>query len=99
MKSNLQHEFNTSMKPEGLHVEIDGELALIVENDTDDLVMRIPSCGCCPQAPLLFSIDAAIQELFGSLDRQQYLGLTTILSLVIFSGFEEQDKFINRISQ
>lgn len=95
----MEHEFNASMKPEGLHVSIDGELALIVDNDPDDLIMRIPSDGFSHPAPLMFSIDAAIQELFGSLDRQQYLGLSTILSMVIFSGFDEQSKFINRVSQ
>ena len=95
----MEHEFNASMKPEGLHVSIDGELALIVDNDPDDLIMRIPSDGYSHPAPLMFSIDAAIQELFGSLDRQQYLGLSTILSKVIFSGFDEQSKFINRVSQ
>ena len=95
----MEHEFNASMKPEGLHVSIDGELALIVDNDPDDLIMRIPSDGYSHPAPLMFSIDAAIQELFGSLDRQQYLGLSTILSMVIFSGFDEQSKFINRVSQ
>lgn len=95
----MEHEFNASMKPEGLHVSIDGELALIVDNDPDDLIMRIPSDGYSHPAPLMFSIDAAIQELFGSLDRQQYLGLSTILSMVIFSAFDEQSKFINRVSQ
>ena len=95
----MEHEFNASMKPEGLHVSIDGELALIVDNDPDDLIMRIPSDGYSHPAPLMFSIDAAIQELFGSLDRQQYLGLSTILSMVIFSAFDEQSKFVNRISQ
>ena len=95
----MEHEFNASMKPEGLHVSIDGELALIVDNDPDDLIMRIPSDGFSHPAPLMFSIDAAIQELFGSLDRQQYLGLSTILSMVIFSAFDEQSKFINRVSQ
>ena len=95
----MEHEFNASMKPEGLHVSIDGELALIVDNDPDDLIMRIPSDGYSHPAPLMFSVDAAIQELFGSLDRQQYLGLSAILSMVIFSGFDEQSKFINRVSQ
>ena len=100
MRNNtMEHEFNASMKPEGLHVSIDGELALIVDNDPDDLIMRIPSDGYSHPAPLMFSIDAAIQELFGSLDRQQYLGLSTILSMVIFSAFDEQSKFINRVSQ
>ena len=95
----MEHEFNASMKPEGLHVSIDGELALIVDNDPDDLIMRIPSDGYSHPALLMISIDAAIQELFGSLDRQQYLGLSTILSMVIFSAFDEQSKFINRVSQ
>ena len=99
MRNTMEHEFNASMKPEGLHVSIDGELALIVDNDPDDLIMRIPSDGYSHPAPLMFSVDAAIQELFGSLDRQQYLGLSTILSMVIFSAFDEQSKFVNRVSQ
>lgn len=91
--------FTATMNPDGLHILIDGETRLIVDNDPDDLVMRIPSDGYSHPAPLMFSIDAAIQELFGSLNRQQYLGLSTILSICIFSAFEEQDKFANTVSQ
>ena len=99
MKNKYNHEFNASMKPDGLHIKINGETRLIVENDPDDLVMRVPSDGYSHPAPLMFSIDDAIQELFGSLDRQQYLGLSTILSMVIFSGFEEQEKFLHTTAQ
>ena len=98
-KKPMEHEFNASMKPDGLHIKMDGELVLIVENDPDDLVMRVPSDGYSHPAPLMFSVDDAIQELFGSLDRQQYLGLSTILSMVIFSGFEEQEKFLHTTAQ
>ena len=98
-KKPMEHEFNASMKADGLHIKMDGELVLIVENDPDDLVMRVPSNGCSHPAPLMFSVDDAIQELFGSLDRQQYLGLSTILSMVIFSGFEEQEKFLHTTAQ
>jgi len=95
----MEHEFNASMKADGLHIKMDGELVLIVENDPDDLVMRVPSDGNSHPAPLMFSVDDAIQELFGSLDRQQYLGLSTILSMVIFSGFEEQEKLLHTTAQ
>ena len=98
-KKPMEHEFNASMKADGLHIKMDGELVLIVENDPDDLVMRVPSDGYSHPAPLMFSVDAAIQELFGSLNRQQYLGLSTILSMVIFSGFEEQEKFLHTTAQ
>jgi len=98
-KKPMEHEFNASMKADGLHIKMDGELVLIVENDPDDLVMRVPSDGYSHPAPLMFSVDDAIQELFGSLNRQQYLGLSTILSMVIFSGFEEQEKFLHTTAQ
>lgn len=87
-------EITARMKPEGVHVLVNGELALVVDNDPDDLVMRTPSDGY-----LMFKIDDAVSELFGSLDRQEQLGLNVILAVVIFSAFEEQEKFINTISQ
>jgi len=95
----MDKEITARMKPDGLHVFVDEELALIVENDPDDLVLRTPSNGCIGSPHLMFSIDDAVTELFGALDRQNQLGLNVILSVVIFSAFEEQEKFTRTISQ
>ena len=86
----------TRMKPDGVHVYLDGELKLIVDNDPDDLIIRTPFNG---SSHTMFSLDEAVTEVFGAVDRQQQLGLTTLLGICIFSCFEEQDNFVNRISQ
>lgn len=90
----MKTEITTRMKPDGVHVYVDGELELIVENDREDLIMRTPSNGY-----LMHRVDDAVTEIFGPLDRQEQLGLVVILGVTIFSAFEEQDKFINTIAQ
>ena len=87
-------EIVTRMKPEGVHVIVNDTLELIVENDPFDLVMRVPSDGS-----LMFTLDEAVSHIFGSLNRQDYLGMVTLLGIVIFSAFEEQLDYVNRISQ
>lgn len=86
----------TKMKHDGVHVFIDGELKLIVDNDPDDLIIRTPSSG---SSRTMFSVDDAVVEVFGACDRQEQLGLVALLSMCIFSSFEDQSEFINRISQ
>jgi len=92
-------DITTQMRADGVHVFVNDELALIVENDPDELIIRTPSDGFAGSSHLMFSVDEAVEEVFGALDRQQKLGLNVILSVCIFSQFEEQDKFVNRISQ
>lgn len=94
IKDNIY--IKTKMKTEGVHVYIDGELKLIVDNDPEDLIIRTPSSG---YSHTMFSVDEAVTEVFGAVDRQEQLGLVALLSVCIFSSFEDQDDFINRISQ
>lgn len=90
----MQTEITARMKPDGVHVYVDGELELTVENDPYDLVMRIPSTGF-----LMFKVDDAVTEIFGALNTQEYLGLVTLLGMVIYTAFEEQDKFLQTTAQ
>ena len=99
MKSNLDVEIRTTMEVDGIHLFVNEELVLIVDNDPVDLVMRTPSDGSLGNSRTMFSVDDAVEEIFGANDTQRHLGLVTILSLCIFSALEEQNKFINRISQ
>ena len=99
MKSNLDVEIRTAMKVDGIHLFVNEELVLIIDNDPEDLVMRTPSNGCLSCSRTMFSVDDAVEEIFGANPTQRHLGLVTIISLCIFSAMEEQDRFINRISQ
>ena len=99
MKSNLDIEVRTAMEVDGVHLFVNEELVLLIDNDPDDLVMRTPSDGSLGTSRTMFSVDDAVEEIFGANPTQRHLGLVTIISVCIFSAFEEQNKFINRISQ
>jgi len=99
MKSNLDIEVRTTMEVDGVHLFVNEELVLLIDNDPEDLVMRTPSDGSLGTSRTMFSVDDAVEEIFGANPTQRHLGLVTIISLCIFSAFEEQNKFVNRISQ
>ena len=100
MKSNLDIEVRTTMEVDGVHLFVNEELVLLIDNDPEDLVMRTPPLnGCIGDSRTMFSVDDAVEEIFGANPTQRHLGLVTIISLCIFSALEEQNKFINRISQ
>ena len=99
MKSNLDIEIRTTMETDGVHLFVNEELVLIIDNDPEDLVMRTPSDGFLGSSRTMFRVDDAVEEIFGANSTQRHLGLVTIISMCIFSALEEQDKFIHRISQ
>jgi hypothetical protein len=94
----MNSEITATMEVDGVHILVDGELKLIVENDPYDLLIRTPSDEFSV-GRLMFSIDDAVDEVFGALERQEYLGTVAIISVTVFSMFEEQNKYINTISQ
>jgi len=98
MKSNLDTEISASMEVDGVHIHVDGELRLIIENDPYDLLIRTPTDDAC-SGRLMFTLGDAVDEVFGSVTRQEHLGLVATLAITSFSMFEEQEKHINQISQ
>lgn len=98
MRSNLDTEITASMEVDGVHIHVDGGLRLIVENDPYDLLIRTPADDSY-SGRLMFSLDDAVDEVFGSVTRQEHLGLVATLAITTFSMFEEQEKFTNTLSQ
>ena len=86
------------MEADGVHIHVDGELKLIVENDPYDLVIRTPTDDSCASR-LMFTLGDAVDEVFGAVSRQEHLGLVATLAITTFSMFEEQEKFTNTLSQ
>lgn len=91
-------DVSASMKPDGVHVLMNGGLVMIVDNDPDDLIIRIPSPICIP-SKTVFTIEDALEYIDPPRSRQDMLGMTTLFGICIFSCFEEQLDYVNRISQ
>lgn len=86
------------MKVDGVHVYMNEDLVMIVDNDPDDLIIRIPSPICSP-SKTVFSIEEALEYIDPPRNRQDMLGMTALFGICIFSCFEEQENFLSRISQ
>jgi hypothetical protein len=98
MRSDLETEITASMEVDGVHIHVDGELKLIVDNDPYDLLIRTPADDSYA-GRLMFSLSDAVEEVFGAVSRQEHLGLVATLAITTFSMFEEQEKFTNQLSQ
>jgi len=77
-----------NMDVDGVHVTVNDCLSMIVDNDPDDLIIRLPHLG-----ERVHSVEEAVSIIFGATNRQEHLGMCALLSICIFQCFEDQGTF------